>query len=222
MLGATPRSFTGIPGEHASVNSFRGYIRMYPRSGFRSGGTSATLLATPEFQGRKKPININNFVGLSRKWVGVTFEIVYVFPFFLGKKVKHINKIPRKSQEKPGESRESPGITPGQTREIFVYVFSCLLVFFFPALLWLVNLLSGPPGPASAKGVSRNLQAPASLETVSQQSRNCLFSEVSKRGWREGVGDQQSPKYSKNRRPELHRKKCAEKRPESPTPFRNL
>ena len=34
-----------VPGEHANVPSFRfsfwGNIRMYPRSGFRSGGTSA-------------------------------------------------------------------------------------------------------------------------------------------------------------------------------------
>ena len=48
-----------VPGEHANVPSFRfsfwGNIRMYPRSGFRSGGTSAkttlletTLLGTPD------------------------------------------------------------------------------------------------------------------------------------------------------------------------------
>ena len=49
-------------------------------------------------------------------------QIVYVFPFFLGKKRKHINKIPRKSPKKAGT-------VPGQSRENFVFVFSCLLVF---------------------------------------------------------------------------------------------
>ena len=51
--------------------------------------------------GEKKPININNIAGLSRKWVGV--KLFMCFPvFFEGKKGKHINKIPRKSQEKAG------------------------------------------------------------------------------------------------------------------------
>ena len=54
---------------------------------------------------------LRNFAGLSRKWVGG--QIVYAFPFFLGKKKgKHINKTPRKSQEKagrvPGQSRDNP------------------------------------------------------------------------------------------------------------------
>ena len=43
-------------------------------------------------------------------------QIVYVFPLFLWKKRKHINKIPRKSQEKagrvPGQSRDNPGTIP--------------------------------------------------------------------------------------------------------------
>ena len=34
--------------------------------------------------GQKKPININNFSGLSQEWVGVNF--VYVLPFFLAAK----------------------------------------------------------------------------------------------------------------------------------------
>ena len=53
-------------------------------------------------------------------------QIVYVFPFFLGEKGKHINKIPRKSQEKagrvPGQSRDNPGTIPGKF---------CLCVFLF-------------------------------------------------------------------------------------------
>ena len=31
----------------------------------------------------------------------------------------------------------------------------------------------------------------------------CVFSEVSKRGWREGVGDERAPKYSENCSPDL-------------------
>ena len=44
-------------------------------------------------------MNINNFSGLSQKWVGVKF--VYVLSF-LGENGKHINKIPRKCQENAG------------------------------------------------------------------------------------------------------------------------
>ena len=81
--------------------------------------------------GGKKPININNFAGLSRKWVGVKLFMCFPFP---GVKGKHINIIPRKSQEKagtvPGQSQDSPGIIPGQSREHFVYVF--LVYWFFP------------------------------------------------------------------------------------------
>ena len=41
---------------------------------------------------------------------------------------KHINKIPRKSQEN-AEAQDNRGIIPG---EMFVYVFSCLLAFSGP------------------------------------------------------------------------------------------
>ena len=37
----------------------------------------------------------------------------------------------------------------------------------------------------------------------SVQTKRVLTSEVSKRGWREGVGDERAPKHSKNRSPEL-------------------
>ena len=81
------------------------------------------------------------------------------------------------------------------------------------------------------------------LATVLWVPLNCFSSEVSKRGWREGVGDQERPKYSKKSPPKVcspthkgHRKKGAEKRLEfmalegfpyanhicPPTPFRNL
>ena len=57
--------------------------------------------------GDKKTINMNNFAGLSRKWVGV--KLFMCFPF-LGEKGKHLNKVPKKSQEKagtvPGLSRD--------------------------------------------------------------------------------------------------------------------
>ena len=43
-------------------------------------------------------------------------QIVYVFTFFFWGKGKHINKIPRKSEEKagtvPGQSRDNPGTIP--------------------------------------------------------------------------------------------------------------
>ena len=72
---------------------------------------------------RKKPTNINNFVGLSQKWVGV--KLFMCFPFSW-EKGKHINKIPRKSQEKagrvPGQSRDNPGTIPWKF---------CLCVFLF-------------------------------------------------------------------------------------------
>ena len=74
-------------------------------------------------RGRKKPININNFAGLSRRWVGV--KLFMCFPFSWGKRETH----KQNSQEISGKGRDSPGIIPGQSRENFVYVFSCLLVF---------------------------------------------------------------------------------------------
>ena len=72
-------------------------------------------------RGPKKPININNFAGLSRKWVGV--KLFMCFP-----------KSPGNLRKRPGQSRDSPGIIPGQSRENFVYVFPCLLVFSWPEI----------------------------------------------------------------------------------------
>ena len=56
-------------------------------------------------------------------------QIVYVFPFSWGNRERH----KQNSQEISGKGRESPGTVPGQSRENFVYVFACFLVF-FPAL----------------------------------------------------------------------------------------
>ena len=59
------------------------------------------------FGGKKKPININNFAGLSRKWVGV--KLFMCFPFSWGKRETHRQN----SQEISGKGRESPGTVPG-------------------------------------------------------------------------------------------------------------
>ena len=70
-------------------------------------------------QGKKKHININKFAGLSRDWVGAeNLFLCFFFGSFLMGEKKHINKIPPK--------------IPGQSREIFVYVFFSLCVFFAP------------------------------------------------------------------------------------------
>ena len=94
------------------------------------GITVSDFIFSELIRGRKKPININNFAGLSRKWVGV--KLFMCFPFSLGKKGKHINKISWKSQEK---GRDNPGTVPGQSRDNPVKIlFLCFLVywFFFP------------------------------------------------------------------------------------------
>ena len=99
------------------------------RMALSATGQSLFACRSADFDNFKgeKPININNFAGLSRKWVGV--KLFMCFPFSWGKRETH-KQIPRKSWERPGESRDSPGIIPGQSRENFVYVFSCLFVFF--------------------------------------------------------------------------------------------
>ena len=57
-------------------------------------------------------------------------QIAYVLPFFLGKKGKHINTIPRKSQEKDNPRKSQEKDNPVK------FFFMCLLVywFFFPVL----------------------------------------------------------------------------------------
>ena len=60
------------------------------------------------FRGQKKPININNFVGLSPEMGGG--QIVYVFPvFFWGKGETH----KQNSQEISRRGQDSPGTVPG-------------------------------------------------------------------------------------------------------------
>ena len=58
-------------------------------------------------------------------------QICLCVPLFAGEKGEHKQNF-RISQKMTGQSRDSPGIIPGQCCEILVYAFSCLL--FFPAL----------------------------------------------------------------------------------------
>ena len=71
------------------------------------------------FSGKEKHININNFAGLSWDWVGAK-NLVYVFFFgsFLMEEKNTYTKSPQKHPK-----------IPGQSREVFVYVFF-LNVFF--------------------------------------------------------------------------------------------
>ena len=63
--------------------------------------------------------------------MGVKCVSVVLF-FSWGKKGKHIKtKFPGIVRKMPGQSRDSPEIIPGQSRENFVYAFSCLLFVFF-------------------------------------------------------------------------------------------
>ena len=39
-------------------------------------------------------------------------QMLFMCCVFLGEKGKHINKIPRESQERPGQSRDNPGTIP--------------------------------------------------------------------------------------------------------------
>ena len=62
-----------------------------------------------------EPININNFSGLSREWMGVkSVNVLLFFSWEDGNTQK--NKIPRKSQENawtvPGLSGDNPGTVP--------------------------------------------------------------------------------------------------------------
>ena len=68
--------------------------------------------------GKEKHININNFAGLSRDWVGAKKLFMCFFRVIPYGGEKHINKIPPK--------------IPGLSRENFVYVFFSLCVFSLP------------------------------------------------------------------------------------------
>ena len=70
-------------------------------------------------------MNMNNFSGSSREWVGVKF--VYVLPSFLGKEGNTLTKFLGNLRKMPGQSRD-------KSRENCVYVFPCLLVLSGPIL----------------------------------------------------------------------------------------
>ena len=80
----------------------------------RYGAELPPIISIVRYPGRpvisgmeKKPININNFAGLSRKWVGV--KLFMCFPFSWGKRETH----KQNSQEISGKGRDSPGTVPG-------------------------------------------------------------------------------------------------------------
>ena len=114
LLGELPGKFSG------SLGTLGEPQRLLLKSTVR--GTSGEVRGN--FGGEKKPININKFSGLSRNGWGSDWLMCCLFQ---AGKWKHIHKILRKM---PGQSRDNPGIIPGQSREAFVYVFSCLLVWF--------------------------------------------------------------------------------------------
>ena len=75
--------------------------------------------------GGEKNDNHKQLFRISQNWVGVNF--VYVLPVSWGKRDTH----QQNSQEISGQSRDSPGIIPGQSREMFCFCFS-LFIFFRP------------------------------------------------------------------------------------------
>ena len=85
------------------------------------------------FSGENKPININKFTGLFRKWVGV--RLFMCFPFSPGKRETH----KQNSQEILGKGRESPGTVrdnPGTIRWKFYLCVFLFIIGFFPALIF--------------------------------------------------------------------------------------
>ena len=95
LLIGLRRAHSGVLGWEAQGDSFWTLCRLLQGSGLGVGDSVV-----------KKPINMNNFSGLSREWVGVKF----VYVLFLGETRKHISKFPRKFQENAGTV---PGQSPG-------------------------------------------------------------------------------------------------------------
>ena len=100
------------PPEKSPANSSRNYTTKIPDTFLQRG-------------------RANNFLGLSWEWVGVKF--VYVSP--LCEKGNTLTKFPGNIRKMQGQSGTIPD-NPGQSREIFIYAFSCLSFFSGP--------LSGP------------------------------------------------------------------------------
>ena len=97
----------------------------------RRGRGRARALCRHLDSGENKPIHINNFSGLSREWVGVKF--VYVLPFSWGRR-KHITNLIGNLRNMPGQSRDSPGIIPAQSRAILPMCFLFIGFFFLPLI----------------------------------------------------------------------------------------
>ena len=98
-------------------------------------------------------------------------EFVHVFPFF-GRNGKHINKIPRKSQE-------NTGTIPGQSLENYVYAFPGLFVF-SPALkeLRFERLMCGDAHTKATSSKASAWRIPFEAHRTSKKS----FHEPSSRG----------------------------------------
>ena len=62
------------------------------------------------FSGGKKPNKHKQLRGIVPEMGGG--QTVYVFPFLLGRKGKHINKFPGNLRKRPGQSRDNPGTIP--------------------------------------------------------------------------------------------------------------
>ena len=77
--------------------------------------------------GEKRPININNFSGLSRERVGVKMVNALSFP---GGDRKHINKVLWRSREMPGTA-PNLWIIPDNRVQMFICVCARFLIGFF-------------------------------------------------------------------------------------------
>ena len=104
-LISVPLAFRVVthPKERAQVE-FLSFFCLSPREAV---ALPSAIWLQKNMCGRKTPININNFAGLSRKWVGV--KLFMCFPFFWGERETHKQTY----QEISGKGRESPGTVPG-------------------------------------------------------------------------------------------------------------
>ena len=77
-------------------------------------------------------------------------QICLCVAFFLGKKGNTLTKFLGNLRKVPGQSRDSPGIIPGQSREMFVNVFVVYWFFSGPEICQLKYTL-GPWGQSGAR-----------------------------------------------------------------------
>ena len=76
--------------------------------------TAAVAAGQPTLvlSGGKKTNNHKQLLGIVPEMGGG--QIVYVFPFFLGKKGNTLTKFPGNLRKRPGQSQDNPGTIPGQ------------------------------------------------------------------------------------------------------------